>query len=361
MFARQAAVYNGVFLAVLLIAYLVPGLWLLVKTCGIVCFLCMLTRRITTEVYTQLGKKPVTAKDRAVLITGCDSGFGQELAFRLDRRGFQVFAGCLFPEGEGARKLRENGSSNVVVLPLDVTKDDEIERAVVDVKGKLQGRDLWAVVANAGIIYAAELEWGKMEPLCKMFDVNVFGVVRSVRAFLPLVRKARGRVIVSTSLWSHYSVPFSVGYCMSKCAARFFVDGLRKEMKKFGVKVISIEPNMYATNLTADNILLPTMDKQWRDTPEDVRREYGEAYFEKCKEYLRKGLADSRTNVEEVIDDLEQAVVATQPKFAYHPDGFWRGLQWRLLFIAPPAMQDYVFNCFSQPAEFLANRSICRG
>ncbi|CAN8008244.1 unnamed protein product, partial [Ixodes pacificus] len=222
MFARQAAVYNGVFLAVLLVAYLVPGLWLLVKTCGIVCFLCMLTRRITTEVYTQLGKKPVTAKDRAVLITGCDSGFGQELAFRLDRRGFQVFAGCLFPEGEGARKLRENGSANVVILPLDVTKDDQIERAVVDVKGKLQGRvsraraistptsslcvflvaDLWAVVANAGIIYAAELEWGKMEPLCKMFDVNVFGVVRSVRAFLPLVRKARGRVIVSTSLWS---------------------------------------------------------------------------------------------------------------------------------------------------------------
>lgn len=361
MFGKQVAVYQCVFFAVLLVAYLVPGLWFCVKVCGVVCFLCMVTRRLTTEVFTQLGKTPVSAKDKAVLITGCDSGFGYQLTRRLDKRGFTVFACCLFPEGEGARKLQEECSDNVIVVPLDVTKDDQVLDAVNKVKAELKGKDLWAVVANAGIIYAAELEWGKLEPLVKMFDVNVFGVVRTTLAFLPLLRKSRGRVIVSTSLWGHYSVPFSVGYCMSKCAARFFVDGLRKEMKKFGVKAISIEPNMYATNLTADQIIIPTMERQWNDTPEDVRKEYGEAYFEKCKEYLKKGLADSRTNIQEVIDDLERAVVCEQPKFAYHPDGFWRGLQWRLLYIAPPAMQDFIFNSFSQPRGYLASRNKCKG
>lgn len=118
---------------------------------------------------------------------------------------------------------------------------------------------------------------------------------------------------------------------------------------------------MYATNLTADQIIIPTMERQWNDTPEDVRKEYGEAYFEKCKEYLKKGLADSRTNIQEVIDDLERAVVCEQPKFAYHPDGFWRGLQWRLLYIAPPAMQDFIFNSFSQPRGYLASRNKCKG
>ncbi|XP_064478195.1 short-chain dehydrogenase/reductase family 9C member 7-like isoform X2 [Ornithodoros turicata] len=361
MFLKQVAVYSGVFSAVLLVTFAVPGLWALVKFCGVVCFLCMLSRRATTEVYTLLGRKPVSAKNKAVLITGCDTGFGHELVKRLDQRGFTVYAGCLFPDGDGAQKLRETCSENVTVLPLDVTKDKQVEDAVRAVKDSLGGKDLWAIVANAGVIYAAEMEWGKLDLLYKTFEVNVFGVVRSVKAFLPLIRKARGRVIVSTSLWSHYSVPFAVGYCMSKCSARFFVDGLRKEMKKFGVKVVSIEPNMYATNLTADNILVPTMEKQFADTPEEVRKEYGDAYLKKCQECLLKGLNDSRPNISEVIDSFEESVTASVPKYAYHPDGVVRSLLWRLVYIAPPPMQDFIFNSFSQPREFLANRNICRG
>lgn len=361
MFLKQVAVYNAVFAGVILVTFAVPGLWALIKFCGVVCLLCMLTRRLTTELYTVLGRKPVSAKDKAVLITGCDTGFGHELAKRLDERGFKVYAGCLFPEGEGARKLRETCSNSVIVLPLDVTKDQEVDAAVQKVKDSLLGKDLWAIVANAGVIYAAEMEWGRLDLLYRTFEVNVFGVVRSVRAFLPLIRKARGRVIVSTSLWSHYSVPFAIGYCMSKCAARFFVDGLRKEMKKFGVKVISIEPNVYATNLTADKQLLATMDKQWADTPEEIRKDYGEAYLEKCKESLKKGLADSRSNVAEVIDSLEESITASMPKYAYHPDGVWRSLLWRLVYIAPPPMQDFIFNSYSQPREYLASRDICRG
>lgn len=82
MFGKQVAVYQCVFFAVLLVAYLVPGLWFCVKVCGVVCFLCMVTRRLTTEVFTQLGKTPVSAKDKAVLITGMPPTFLPELYFR---------------------------------------------------------------------------------------------------------------------------------------------------------------------------------------------------------------------------------------------------------------------------------------
>lgn len=66
---------------------------------------------------------------RAVLITGCDSGFGHHLAKKLDCMGFTVFAGCLCPEGPGAQSLVEEGSDRMKVLQLDVTKDEDISLA----------------------------------------------------------------------------------------------------------------------------------------------------------------------------------------------------------------------------------------
>ena len=79
-----------------------------------------------------LRRRPGGVEDgrgRAVLVTGCDSGFGQQLALRLDRRGFLVFAGCLSPGGPGARGLALQGSGNLKVLQLDVTKDEDVEQA----------------------------------------------------------------------------------------------------------------------------------------------------------------------------------------------------------------------------------------
>lgn len=66
---------------------------------------------------------------RAVLITGCDSGFGHHLAKKLDCMGFTVFAGCLCPEGPGAQSLVEEGSDRMKVLQLDVTKDEDVSLA----------------------------------------------------------------------------------------------------------------------------------------------------------------------------------------------------------------------------------------
>lgn len=65
----------------------------------------------------------------AVLITGCDGGFGHQLAQCLDGKGFVVFAGCLFPEGAGAQSLVQNSSGNLKILKLDVTSDEDVQQA----------------------------------------------------------------------------------------------------------------------------------------------------------------------------------------------------------------------------------------
>lgn len=72
-----------------------------------------------------------------VLITGCDSGFGHQLARCLDQKGFVVFAGCLFPQGSGALKLSRQSSNNVRILKLDVTRDEEVTQAKKIVKESL--------------------------------------------------------------------------------------------------------------------------------------------------------------------------------------------------------------------------------
>ncbi|OQR73506.1 D-beta-hydroxybutyrate dehydrogenase, partial [Tropilaelaps mercedesae] len=77
---------------------------------------------------------------QAVFITGCDSGFGYGLTRRLDKLGYRVFAGCLFPEGEGASKLKAESSSEVTIVPLDVTSDDSVVAAFETISDSLKNR-----------------------------------------------------------------------------------------------------------------------------------------------------------------------------------------------------------------------------
>lgn len=73
----------------------------------------------------------------AVLITGCDSGFGHQLARCLDQKGFVVFAGCLFPQGKGAQDLARQSSGNLKILKLDVTSDEEVQQVKKTVQENL--------------------------------------------------------------------------------------------------------------------------------------------------------------------------------------------------------------------------------
>uniref|UniRef100_A0A8C9EMX2 Uncharacterized protein n=1 Tax=Pavo cristatus TaxID=9049 RepID=A0A8C9EMX2_PAVCR len=133
---------------------------------------------------------------RAVLITGCDSGFGHLLALRLHRLGFTVFAGCLCPGGEGARRLQREAAADagrMRVLRLDVTRG----RDVLAAKDwpRVGNPDLtcfWGLVNNAGISTFGETGWLPMEKYEKFADVNLLGSIRTTLAFLPLLRKYKG-------------------------------------------------------------------------------------------------------------------------------------------------------------------------
>lgn len=96
---------------------------------GSLSIVALLVFVVTKLVSRQRRNRMLDGRGYGVLITGCDSGFGHQLARCLDQKGFVVFAGCLFPDGNGAQTLTKHSTSKLKVLRLDVTSDADVEEA----------------------------------------------------------------------------------------------------------------------------------------------------------------------------------------------------------------------------------------
>lgn len=261
--------------------------------------------------------KSVPVGNKAVLITGCDSGFGKLLAEKLDAIGFTVIACCMFPGKGGADDLRRKCSSRLHILRLDVTSNEDVNAAVKYVQDKI-GNELWALVNNAGISWTGEIEWTDVTTFEKIYSVNVFGVIRVSKAFLPLVRKARGRVVNVASMAGRFALSGFSAYCSSKFACIGLSDALRREMKKFGVTVHTIEPAFYKTNMTAVDVQVKMARSTWEKTPVEIKEAYTEGYFNAFMENVLHILTKAvNPNTHEVVDCMLDAVTSERPKLTY--------------------------------------------
>ncbi|XP_053410722.1 retinol dehydrogenase 16-like isoform X4 [Nycticebus coucang] len=163
-------------------------------------------------------------RDKYVFITGCDSGFGNLLARQLDTRGLRVLAGCLTEKG--AEQLRARTSDRLKTVSLDVTKTESVTAAAQWVKECVGDRGLWGLVNNAGISQSASPnEWLTKQDFVTILDMNLLGVIEVTLSLLPLVRKARGRLVNVSSVMGRLSLSGG-GYCISKYGVEAFSDSL---------------------------------------------------------------------------------------------------------------------------------------
>src|SRR3954470_20963208 len=149
-----------------------------------------------------------------VLVTGASTGIGEATALRLQNAGFRVFAGVRKPE-DGDR-LRAAGVT--VIQPLDVTKEDDIQAAVRTVEQGLNGTPLRGIVNNAGIGIGGPLEALDLDGFRRTLEVNTTSQLAVTRAFLPLLRKSKGRVVNMSSIGGRVAQPFAGPYIASKFA-----------------------------------------------------------------------------------------------------------------------------------------------
>jgi len=180
---------------------------------------------------------------RAVLVTGASSGIGRAIAERLAKEGFRVYAGA-----RSSADLAALGAiANVTPVRLDVTSPTDIAAAVATVTRA--GGGLYGVVNNAGVVGVApliEMDDAEME---RVLAVNLWGPFRITRAFAPLVLASRGRVVNIGSLNGFIASPLAGAYSMSKHAIEAFGDGLGAELAPFGVRVSTVEPGSFGTDI----------------------------------------------------------------------------------------------------------------
>ncbi|CAG2107428.1 unnamed protein product [Medioppia subpectinata] len=279
----------------------------------------------------------------------CDTGFGYRLALRLNEIGFHVYAGCLDPQGSGAEELRTKckHESAMCVLELDVTRDDHIDRCFHYIALHLQthGYELWSVVNNAGVIKFGNLEWGTVDDYTTLFNVNVIGVVRVTRKFIPFLRLSRGRIVITASLGGRLAADLMGAYCMTKAAIISFSDTLRREMRKFNISVTTIEPGVFKTGMFYS--ARPLLESSWSRTDDAVKRVYGQPYVDELLRHYtaNKGVAaDAGDDIDIVVNDMVAAVVRRRPARYYRPvKGLMPTLAARFVALTPHWLIDWYF------------------
>ncbi|HMV58157.1 MAG TPA: SDR family oxidoreductase [Nitrospira sp.] len=176
----------------------------------------------------------------AIVITGASTGIGAACARYLDGLGFTVWAGVR--RKEDGEALARSTSARLRVLLLDVTDPDSITAATRTLTEALPEAGLAGLVNNAGISVAGPLELLPIAEVRTQFEVNVIGALAVTQALLPLLRRARGRIVNISSIAGLAATPFLGAYCSSKFALEAMSDALRLELAPWGIAVALVEP-----------------------------------------------------------------------------------------------------------------------
>ncbi len=189
-----------------------------------------------------------------VLVSGASSGIGKAIAECLHARGHRVYGTSRHAPRAVALAASGTGSDVVPLIPMDVTSDDSVERAIGIVLAQ-EGR-LDVVVNNAGMGIAGAVEHTTVAEARGQFETNFFGVVRVCRAALPVLRRqGAGWVINVSSIAGVIGVPYQAFYTASKFAVEGFSEALRMEVAPFGIRVVLVEPGDFRTNFTGNRTL----------------------------------------------------------------------------------------------------------
>lgn len=175
-----------------------------------------------------------------VLVTGASSGIGRATALLLAARGRHVYAGVRKP-ADGAA-LTEAADGELTPILLDVTDTGQITAAAQTIAEHTGGAGLAGLVNNAGIGVFGPLELIGVEAFRQQLEINVTGQLAVTQAFLPLLRRARGRIVMIGSIGTRFTAPFIGPLAASKSTLATLTTALRQELAPWDIRVVLVEP-----------------------------------------------------------------------------------------------------------------------
>ena len=206
---------------------------------------------------------------KVVLVTGASSGLGKSIAQFLSKKGFKVY---------GTSRSLGKDINGVTILKMDVTKKDEIKAAlsiIIQIEQRLD-----VLINNAGIGMTAPLEDSNTADFKNVIDTNLVGAYETVKTVLPPMRKQGSGLIVNvSSIASKFGLQYRSAYCASKATMDGLTKALRMEVKKFGIKICSIQLGDIRTNIKDHLIVNLKKDSVYK------------ASFERCYKIINDDVA----------------------------------------------------------------------
>lgn len=189
------------------------------------------------------------SKKKAVLITGSSNGIGRTITLKLIRQGYHVFAGLR--KMEVGLALQKEAPADITPVLLDITIPNQIKGAAELVEKTLgENGGLAGIINNAGVVYAVgPSELLPVDAFRQQYEINVLGTVAVTQAFLPLVRKGEGRVIIVGSAGGMLAMPFIGPYHASKFALEALADVFRRELRPWHIHVSLVQPGLIDTDI----------------------------------------------------------------------------------------------------------------
>jgi NAD(P)-dependent dehydrogenase (short-subunit alcohol dehydrogenase family) len=179
---------------------------------------------------------PSKHSGRSAAITGAGSGLGRDIALGLAAKGYIVFGTAISPAE--VQDLKDASGGRVSLTVCDITKEQAVQAWAGGVSDAIGGGGLDLLISNAGILTPGPIETLPLDAIRHEFEVNVFGALSVMNAFLPALRTARGRIVQVSTWTASVPLPFNGPSGASKAAMEAFAAVYRAELKRFGVDVV---------------------------------------------------------------------------------------------------------------------------
>ncbi len=263
-------------------------------------------------------KPDITGK--AILITGCSTGFGRLAAEKFAREGAKVFATMRnLPRAEGAALIALATAENLDlhVIEIDVTDDDQVASGVAEAE-RINGGALDVLVNNAGIGITGPVEVQDMEATKLAFDTNVLGYHRMARSVLPAMRAQKsGQIFNVSSQLGRVILPGGGHYSATKFAIEAMSEQLAYELVPHNIEVTIIQPGGYPTNIWKNR---NRYNSELKDRAKDIHKDGYPAFMARMGEEDGSGRSADPIDVPNAIAEIIAMPAGTRPlRRAVHP------------------------------------------
>jgi NAD(P)-dependent dehydrogenase (short-subunit alcohol dehydrogenase family) len=245
---------------------------------------------------------------KSAVIAGAAGAVGGATCRALAQRGWRVFAGV---RSEAAADRLDRADGRIVPIVFDITDETSLAAAAEEVERELGGSGLDGLVNAVGIVVRGPLELVPLSALRRQFEVNVFGAVALVQAFLPALRRGHGRIVNVGAVSGRVTIPFLGAISASKTALESVTDALRMELKHFRVPVSLVDPSHLHTEIFAKADAAAAREG-YAGTPA-VHELYGPA-LRATGDAIAK---QKREPVDKAVKPIFEALTARRPRARY--------------------------------------------